>query len=68
MPAPTGSNVALASVGAIASASSTYSSAFPVAAVNDGQRIGATWGNMEAAGMMQQSTRNPTGCKSTSME
>jgi hypothetical protein len=45
MSAPTGSNVALASVGAIASASSTYSSAYPLAAVNDGQRTGNTWGN-----------------------
>ena len=45
MSATSSSNIALASVGAVASASSTYSSAFPVAAVNDGQRIGATWGN-----------------------
>ncbi|NUZ04235.1 PQQ-dependent sugar dehydrogenase [Piscinibacter koreensis] len=37
-------NVAAASQGATASASSTYSSAFPVAAVNDGDRVGATWG------------------------
>jgi hypothetical protein len=41
----TSSNVALASVGAVASASSTYSSAFPVIAVNDNQRTGNTWGN-----------------------
>ncbi|WP_239796687.1 fibronectin type III domain-containing protein [Candidatus Nitrotoga arctica] len=45
MSATSSSNVALASVGAVASASSTYSSAFPVAAVNDGQCTGATWGN-----------------------
>ncbi|MDO8369906.1 MAG: zinc-dependent metalloprotease family protein, partial [Candidatus Nitrotoga sp.] len=44
MPATSSSNIALASVGAVASASSTYSSAYPLAAVNDGQRTGATWG------------------------
>jgi len=38
-------NIALSSVGAVASASSTYSSAFPVRAVNDNQRTGASWGN-----------------------
>jgi hypothetical protein len=37
------SNVALASAGAVASATSTLSSAFPVAAVNDGERAGAHW-------------------------
>jgi hypothetical protein len=45
MSATSSSNVALASVGAVASASSTYSSAYPLAAVNDGQRTGNTWGN-----------------------
>ena len=45
MSAITSSNIALASVGAVASASSTYSSAFPVAAVNDNQRTGINWGN-----------------------
>ncbi len=39
------SNVALASVNAVALASSVYSSAYPVAAVNDGQRSGVNWGN-----------------------
>jgi hypothetical protein len=38
-------NVALASNGGIASASSTYSAAYPLAAVNDGDRTGANWGN-----------------------
>ncbi|MHB8724579.1 MAG: Ig-like domain-containing protein, partial [Casimicrobiaceae bacterium] len=38
-------NVALASVGAVASASSTYSSAYPVAAVNNNERAGVNWGN-----------------------
>jgi|KBSSwiStaDraftv2_1062776.scaffolds.fasta_scaffold00786_15 hypothetical protein len=37
-------NVALASAGAVASASSTFSAAFPVAAVNNGDRTGAGWG------------------------
>ena len=45
MPAASSSNIALASVGAVASASSTYSSAYPVAAVNNNQRTGASWGN-----------------------
>ncbi|BBJ22708.1 fibronectin type III domain-containing protein [Candidatus Nitrotoga sp. AM1P] len=43
MPVITSSNIALASVGAVASASSTHSSAYPVGAVNDNQRTGATW-------------------------
>ena len=38
-------NVALASAGAVASASSTYSAAYPVAAVNDNERAGVNWGN-----------------------
>jgi hypothetical protein len=42
--ATSSSNVALASVGAVASASSTYSSGYPVAAVNNNQRSGANWG------------------------
>jgi hypothetical protein len=43
--ATTSNNVALASVGAVASASSTYSSGYPVAAVNNDQRSGSNWGN-----------------------
>lgn len=39
------SNVALASNGAVASASSTFSAAFPVAAVNNNERAGVNWGN-----------------------
>ena len=39
------SNVALASVGAVASASSITSSGYSAAAVNDNQRSGAPWGN-----------------------
>jgi hypothetical protein len=38
-------NVALASLGAVASASSTYSVNYPVAAVNNGDRTGAGWGS-----------------------
>ena len=45
MSATSSSNIALASVGAVASASSTYSSSYPVAAVNDNQRTGINWGN-----------------------
>ncbi|WP_239187389.1 fibronectin type III domain-containing protein, partial [Candidatus Nitrotoga sp. HW29] len=45
MPVITSSNVALASVGAVVSASSTYSSAYSVGAINDNQRTGTTWGN-----------------------
>src|SRR5581483_3903546 len=44
-PPPTVTNVALASVGAVASASSSYSAGFPASAVNDGQRSGAGWGS-----------------------
>ena len=40
-----GSNVALASAGAVASASSTYGAGFPVAAINNNQRTGIGWGN-----------------------
>ena len=39
------SNVALASAGAVASASSTYSAAYPVTAVNNNERAGVNWGN-----------------------
>jgi hypothetical protein len=39
------SNVALASNGGVASASSTYSAAFPIAAVNNNERAGVNWGN-----------------------
>ena len=38
-------NVALASNGGMASASSFYSAAFPPSAVNDGDRTGINWGN-----------------------
>ena len=38
-------NVALAASGAVASASSTYGSAFALASINDGDRTGANWGN-----------------------
>ena len=38
-------NVALASNGGVASASSTYATAFPVSAVNNGDRKGLGWGN-----------------------
>ena len=37
--------VALASNGAVASASSTFSAAFPVSAVNNNERAGVNWGN-----------------------
>jgi hypothetical protein len=40
-----GTNVALASAGAVASASSVFSAQFPVAAVNNNERKGAGWGN-----------------------
>jgi len=36
-------NVAAAALGAVASASSTYSTGYPVAAVNNGDRTGAKW-------------------------
>ena len=39
------SHVGLASQGAVASASSTFSSAFPASAVNNGDRKGINWGN-----------------------
>jgi hypothetical protein len=37
-------NVASAAAGATATASTTHSSAYPVSAINDGDRIGAAWG------------------------
>ena len=40
-----GSNVALLSNGATASASSTYNASYPVTAVNDGDRKGLRWGS-----------------------
>ncbi len=43
--APAGvANVALATAGAVASASSTYSSAYPVSSLNNNERTGAGWG------------------------
>ena len=39
------SNVASATLGGVASSSSTYSAAYPVAAVNNGDRTGAVWGS-----------------------
>ena len=44
-PTPTSVNVALASNGAVATASSTYNTAYPTAAVNNGDRKGSNWGN-----------------------
>lgn len=44
-PTPTSVNVALAANGGVASASSTYSTAYPAAAVNNGDRKGSNWGN-----------------------
>jgi len=38
-------NVALAANGGVASASTTYGAAFPLAAVNDGDHTGMTWGS-----------------------
>ncbi len=40
-----GTNVALASAGAVALASSVYNGQYPVAAVNNNDRKGAAWGN-----------------------
>ena len=42
--APASINVALAANGGVATASSTYSTAFPVSAINNGDRTGAGWG------------------------
>lgn len=44
-PTPTTVNVALAANGGVATASSTYSTAYPTAAVNNGDRKGSNWGN-----------------------
>ena len=41
----TGVNVALASNGGVASASSTISAGFPVSAINNNERAGANWGS-----------------------
>ena len=41
----TSSNVALASAGGVATASSSYSAGFPVSAVNNNERAGLNWGN-----------------------
>ncbi|WP_296696959.1 S8 family serine peptidase [Thiocapsa sp. UBA6158] len=49
------SNLAASANGGVASASSTYSSAYPVAAVNDGDRRGVSWGN---GGGWNDATRN----------
>jgi hypothetical protein len=38
-------NVALASAGGVATASSSYSAAYPVTAVNNNERAGVNWGN-----------------------
>ncbi|MGH7489676.1 MAG: discoidin domain-containing protein, partial [bacterium] len=38
-------NVALASNGGTASASSTYSASYPVSSINNNERAGANWGN-----------------------
>src|SRR5205823_3037540 len=46
-------NVALASSGAVASASSTFSSAYPAAAINDGDRAGLNFG---AGGVWKDAT------------
>jgi hypothetical protein len=40
-----GTNVALASAGAVASASSTLGPSFPVSAINNNERAGTNWGN-----------------------
>jgi hypothetical protein len=43
--APFATNVALSSEGAVATASSSFGSGFPVAAVNNNERRGANWGS-----------------------
>ena len=48
-------NVALAANGGVVTASSTFSAAYPVAAVNDGDRTGAGWG---AGGGWNDATAN----------
>jgi hypothetical protein len=42
---PGSTNVALASAGALATASSTYQSGYPVSAINNNERKGAVWGS-----------------------
>ena len=44
-PPPTSVNVALAGNGGVVTASSTYTTAYPAAAVNNGDRKGSNWGN-----------------------
>ena len=44
-PPPTSANVALTGNGGVVSASSTYNTAYPAAAVNNGDRKGSNWGN-----------------------
>ena len=44
-PAVTGTNVALAANGGVATASSVYNANYPVTAVNNGDRKGVTWGS-----------------------
>ncbi|HEV2883902.1 MAG TPA: DUF4214 domain-containing protein, partial [Pyrinomonadaceae bacterium] len=53
--APAYTNVALSSNGAIVSASSTYSAAFPTASLNNGDRKGMNWG---AGGNWNDATDN----------
>ena len=57
-----GPNLALPSNGGVASASSTYSAKYPVAAVNNGDRKGLKWG---AGGGWSDALQNGTrtGCK-----
>jgi hypothetical protein len=50
---PVSTNVALASAGAVASASSTFSPAYPVSAVNNGDRAGLNFG---AGGVWKDAT------------
>jgi hypothetical protein len=45
VPPGSGTNVALASAGAVATASSTINPNYPVSAVNNNERKGANWGN-----------------------
>ena len=65
-PAGSSSNVALASAGAVASASSTYAIGWSPAGVNNNERAGVNWGN---GGGWIDATANrpiPTGSRSTS--
>ncbi|MGO8754313.1 MAG: BACON domain-containing protein [Gallionellaceae bacterium] len=58
-------SVAFAGAGAVASALSVYSRAYPIAALNDNQRTGATAGK-GGTGKMRHSAPILTGCRSTS--